>query len=145
MNVTVPTEFSADWLWGLFGLGMLWALKAYGDQRWQLRKTDAEQRIADDAHERRTIDLCNEEYIRQNRYEADMGRISGIMTRLQMDIGVVEVTLAKQGAAIEAMATTMQEHGQTLRDILLHTRQLNERDREWYEAGMKRHSSEGPT
>ena len=78
----------------------------------------------------------------RERHHEDMGRISGIMSRLQLDLGTVEVTLARQGAAIEAMAEAIRDHGVTLRDILLHTRQLNERDQQLYDEGRKRRQSQ---
>lgn len=131
-----------EWIWAaipIVGGIMVWIAKRWGDTNWEPRKTAAEQRVADDAHEQRMIALCNEEYVRRQRYHEDMGRISGIMARVQLDIGDLQVVAARQGAAIEAMGETLREHGETLRAILLHTRELNERDRSWYEAQAKRH------
>jgi len=128
---------NSEWIWAMLpvvGFLVYHVVRIGGNQLWTAKPTREQIEKSKLAHEQEMEKACDRWYVRRERHHEDMGRISEIMTRLQIDIGTVEVTLARQGAAIEAMAETMRDHGATLRDILLHTRQLNQRDAEKWKA-----------
>jgi hypothetical protein len=139
------STIQSDWVWAMIpvvGYMAYHTIRIGGNQLWVQRSTKEQAEKAKLIHEQEMEKACDRWYVRRERHHEDMGRISGIMSRLQLDLGTVEVTLARQGAAIEAMAEAIRDHGVTLRDILLHTRQLNERDQQLYDEGRKRRQSQ---
>lgn len=137
-----------DWMssvpgpaWALVGLIATALLYYVGDKHWQqkpkegrefaIAPTKEEERAAKLDHDRETIRLCNEVYVQRERYHKDMDVVTAEVQRVRADVQSMGLTIATMGANLTTLAEASKEQGAFLREIVMHTKELNERDARW--------------
>lgn len=128
-------------IWTVAGMAIVALLYYVGDRHWApkpkdgrayaIEPTKEEEREAKKAEEDQMRRFCNEEYVRRERYHKDMDTMTAEIQRVRIDVQDLTVTIAKMGVNLATLADTSKEQGAFLREIMTHTRELNERDARW--------------
>lgn len=108
-----------------------YARKPEQGREYAVQPTEEEERAAKKEHEEDTIRLCNEEYVKRERYHQDMSLLTGQVNAIQVEMGKFSISLETMSDLIRRTVETGERQAEALQAIREHAASVDGAWSEW--------------